>query len=80
MCKQISKEGLDIQLAHSRPSLRQYLTKKYNNTITTCTLANCPIRNSNIRQKTYAIYRLNYLKLHPQINRRLELNSKYIIN
>ena len=57
------KEGLDIQLPHSRPSLRQYLTMKNNNTITTCTLANCPIRDPNM-SKTYIIYCLICLKCH----------------
>ena len=47
----IYKEGIDIQLAHSRPSLHQYLMKKNNNTVTTCTLANCLIRDPNICQK-----------------------------
>ena len=60
----IYKEGLDIQLAQPGPSLRQYLTKKNNNTITTHTLANCPIRDPNIYQKTYTIYRLICLKCH----------------
>ena len=60
----IYKEELDIQLAHSRPSLCQYLTKKNNNTITTCTQANCPIRDPNICQKAYTIYCLICLKCH----------------
>ena len=47
----IYKEGLDVQLAHSGPSLHQYLTKKNNNTVSTCTLANCPIRDLNICKK-----------------------------
>ena len=38
--------------------------KKNNNSVTTCTLANCPIRNPNISQKTYAIYHLICLKCH----------------
>ena len=58
------KERLDIQLAHSRPLLCQYLTKKNHNTITTCTVANCPIRDPNICQKTYTIYHLICLKCH----------------
>ena len=58
----IYKGGLDIQLAHSGLSLRQYLTKKNNYTITTCTLANSPIRDPNICQKTFTIYRLICLK------------------
>ena len=58
----IYKKGLDIQLAYSGPSLRQYPTKKNNNTVTTCTLANSPIRDPNICQKTYTIYRLICLK------------------
>ena len=62
--RSINKEGLDIQLAHPGSSLRQYLTKKNNNTITTCTQANCPIRYPNICQKTYTIYRLICLKCH----------------
>ena len=33
----IYKKGLDIRLAHSGPSQCQYLTKKNNNTSTTCT-------------------------------------------
>ena len=45
ICRAIYKEGLDIQLAHSGASLCQYLMKKNNNTITTCTLADCPIRD-----------------------------------
>ena len=60
----IYKEGQDMQLAHSGLSLRQYITKKNNNTITTCTLAHCPIRDPNICQKTYTIYRLICLKCH----------------
>ena len=59
----IYKEGLDIQVSHSGPTLHQYLTKKNNNTIT-CTLANSPIREPNICQKTYTIYRLICLKCH----------------
>ena len=51
----IYNEELDIQLVHSGPS--QYLTKKNHNTIATCTLANCPIRDQNICQKSYTIYR-----------------------
>ena len=51
ICRAIYKEGLDLQLAHSEPSLHQYLTKKNNNTITTCILANYPIRDLNICQK-----------------------------
>ena len=51
----IYQEGLNIQLAHSGPSQRQYLTKKNNNTITTCTQANSSIRDPNIRQKTHTI-------------------------
>ena len=54
----IYKEGIDIQLPHARPSLCQYLMKKNNNTVTTCTPANCPISDPNICQKTYTIYRL----------------------
>ena len=50
----IHKGALDIQLSHYRSSLRQYLAKKKNNnTVTTCTLANCPIRDPNICQKAY---------------------------
>ena len=49
----IYKEGLDILLAHPEPSLCQYLTKKNNNIVTTCTLANYPIRDPNICHKTY---------------------------
>ena len=60
----IYKEGLDIQLAHSGPSQHQYLMKKNNNTITTYTLVNCPIRDPNICLKTYTIYRLICLKCH----------------
>ena len=48
----------------SVPSLRQYQTKKNNNTVITCTLANCPIRDSNICQKTCIIYCLICLKCH----------------
>ena len=59
----VCKEGIYIQLAHPGSSLRQYQTKK-NNTITTCTLANCPNRDPNICQKTYTIYRLICLKCH----------------
>ena len=55
ICWAINKEGLDIQLAHSGPTLRQYLTKKHNVTITTCILA-------NLCQKTYSIYHLICLK------------------
>ena len=58
----IYKEGLDIQLTHSGPSRRQYLTKNDINTVTTCTLANCPIRNPNISQKTCTIHRIICLK------------------
>ena len=47
----IYKEGLDTQLAHSGPSLHQYLMKKNKSTVTTCTLANYPIRDPNICQK-----------------------------
>ena len=43
----IYKEGLNIQLAHSGPLLHQYLTKKNNNTIAICILANCLIRDLN---------------------------------
>ena len=60
----IYKEGLDIKLVHSGPSLRQYLTKKNNNTIITQTLANFPIKNPKICQKNYTIYRLICLKCH----------------
>ena len=60
--KAIHKEGLDIQLAHSGPSLRQHLTKKHKNVITACTLANCPIRDPNTCHKTYTIYRLTCSK------------------
>ena len=38
--------------------------KKNNNTITTCTLANYPVRYPNICQKTYTIYCLICLKCH----------------
>ena len=62
--KAIYKEGLEIQLAHSSPSLGQYLTKKNPNTIAICTLADCLIRKPNIFQKVYTIYRLIYLKFH----------------
>ena len=57
MCWVIYKEGLDIQLAHSRPPLTQYLMTKNNNIVTTCILANYPKRDPNICQKTYTIYR-----------------------
>ena len=60
----IYKEGLDIKLAHCGPLLRQYLTKKNNNTITTSSLANCPTKNRNTCPKTYTIYRLICLKCH----------------
>ena len=60
----IDKKGLDIQLAHSGPSLRLYLRKKNNNTITTRTLANCPIRDPNICQNTHTINCLSFLKCH----------------
>ena len=59
----IYKEGLVIQLEYSGPSIHQYLTKKNNNTITTCNLANCPIRDTNIYQK-HTIYCLTCLKCH----------------
>ena len=58
----IYKEGLDIQLTQFKSSVCQYWTKRNNNTITTCILANCPKRDPNICQKTYTIYRLIYLK------------------
>ena len=64
ICRAIYKEGLDIQMTHSGPSLCQYPTKKNDNTITTCILANCPIRHPNICLKTYTIYRLIYFKRH----------------
>ena len=51
-------------MAYSKPSLRQYLMKKNNNTITTCTLANCTIRDPNICQKPYTIYHSIFLKCH----------------
>ena len=38
--------------------------KKNHNTITTCTLANCPLRDPNRCLKTYTIYRLICLKCH----------------
>ena len=57
-------KGLDIQLAQSRPSLHQYLMRKNDNTFTTCTLANYPIQDPNICQKTYTIYYLICLKCH----------------
>ena len=60
----ICKDGRNIQLAFSGPSLRQCQTKKNINTITTCTLANCPIRGPNICQKYYTIYRLICLNCH----------------
>ena len=53
----IYKEGLDIQLAYSGPSLRQYLTKKNNNTVTTCSLANSPIKESKYMAKNL-LYRV----------------------
>ena len=62
--KAIYMEGLDIQLAHSGPSRRQYVTKKNNNTVETGTLGNCPKRDPDICQKTYTIYRLICLKCH----------------
>ena len=52
----IYKEGFDIQLAHFRPSLRQYLTKKNNNTVTTCTLAHCSVRDPNIYAKRITLF------------------------
>ena len=52
----IYKKGLDIQLAHSGPTLRQYLTKKNNNAVTTCTLANCPRKDPNICQKKLTLF------------------------
>ena len=58
----IYKEGLKIHLDYFGPLLRQYQTKKNDNTITTCTLANSPIRDPKICQKTYTIYRLICLK------------------
>ena len=51
----IYKDGLDIRLALSGPPQCQYRTKKNNNAITTCILANCPITDPNICQKTYTI-------------------------
>ena len=36
----INKEGLDTQQAHSEHSLRQYLTKKKQHIVTSCTLPN----------------------------------------
>ena len=62
ICRVIYKEELHIQLTHSGPSLRQRLTKKNNNTITTFTLANCPIRDRIICQKK--LYHLICLKCH----------------
>ena len=59
----IYKEGLDIQLAHSGPSLCQNLTKKNSNTIITCTQTNWPIRDPNLCQKNLH-YRLICLKRH----------------
>ena len=38
--------------------------KKNNNTVTTCTLANCPVRDPNICQRIYTIYHLISLKCH----------------
>ena len=58
----IHKENLNIRLAHTGPSIRQYLAKKTHNNNTTCTLANCPIQNQSICHKTYTIYRLTCLK------------------
>ena len=75
----IYKERLDIQLARYRFSLRQFLTKKNNNT-----LANCPIRDPNICQKTYSIYRLICLKFHDfyikSTIRRLHIRIKEHLN
>ena len=61
--KAIYKEELDIQLAHTGLSLHHQM-KKNNITITTCTLANCPIRDPDICQKTYTIHHLICLKCH----------------
>ena len=60
----IYTKGLDVQLAHYPPSLREYLTKKNNHTVTTFTLVHCSIRYPNICHKTYTIYRLICLKDH----------------
>ena len=49
---------------NSGSSLHQYLMKKNNNSVTTSTLASCPIRNSNICQKTYTIYHSICSKCH----------------
>ena len=69
ICRAIYKEVLDIQLAHSRLSLCQYLIKKNNNNnVTTCTVANYPLRDPNICQKTYTIYCLICLKVSTSMN------------
>ena len=64
ICWIIYKEWLGIQLAHFGLTLSQYLKKKNNNTVTICTLANCPISDLYICHKTYTIYRLICLKCH----------------
>ena len=58
ICRAIDKNRLDKQLAYSGPSLYQYLTKKNNNTVTTCTLAIYPIRDPNICHKTYTLFKI----------------------
>uniref|UniRef100_A0A0L8GYC4 GIY-YIG domain-containing protein n=1 Tax=Octopus bimaculoides TaxID=37653 RepID=A0A0L8GYC4_OCTBM len=53
----IRREGLDIQLAHSGPSLRGHLAKKQAKDSSQCTLANCPIRDTDLCQRVN-VYRI----------------------
>jgi len=55
--KAIRKEGLDIQLAHYGPSLRRQLSKNQHKNTNNCTLANCPIRGTDMCHEANVVYR-----------------------
>ena len=58
----IKKEGLDIQIAHYGPSLRRKLSKNQNKTTTACTLANCPIQDTEICHEVHVVYQIQCCK------------------
>ncbi|XP_052834550.1 uncharacterized protein LOC128251599 [Octopus bimaculoides] len=52
------RKGLDIQLAHSGPSLRGHLAKKRTRDNNQCTLTNCPIRDTDLCQRVNVVFRI----------------------